>query len=238
VRLLAASAGATTVELRWSRTRGDRVEAGDTRVVKIDAGQYHLLDYIAVPDASSPCANLALRVLAEPVPADAVTPLTVDVWLSQESAAGRRWVHQQVAGKSGTSVPFAFDALRWSADGQPLADSAQKASSVGLQVQGSVLAALRADGQLDVSVKATRTLSFGGVQVKGRGEQDFLSAAGETAEIMLPPAAGRALADALPGGLGPLAPGISVGAGGATVEFARFFSGAHTSLYVQVRPQR
>lgn len=237
VRLLAVSAGGTTVELRWSRSRGEQVEAGDTRVLKIDAGQYHLVDYIAVTDRSSACANLALRLLAEPIPEDSGAPLTVDVWLLHQSAAGRRWVHQQMAGKSGTRMPFGLEALQWSADGRPLADSAQKESSVGLQVQGSVVAALRADGQLDVSVEATRTLSFGRVKLEGRGNQDFLSAAGETAALVLPAAAGRATSDAPPG-LGPLAAGLSVAAGRATVDFARFFDRAKTSLYVLVAPQR
>jgi len=213
VRLVAATASQTTVELRWSRTRGDRVEAGDTRVVTLLPDQYHLVDYVAPPDAASPCANVALQVRANPVPDDSTTPLNIDVWLVQDGAGERRLAHQQVSGRSGGSATaFNLEPLEFSPQGGPLAERRPASQTVGLQVRGTVRAALRRDGFVDVSIEATRRLSFANGQVEGNGQQDFRNRPGETAEIMLPPAAGHV----------------------AALDFARFFQGATTSLFVTV----
>ncbi|MBE3097210.1 MAG: hypothetical protein IMZ44_08795, partial [Planctomycetes bacterium] len=92
VLAVAVSPLQTTLELRWSRSRGtpdDRqVEAGDTRTLTLGAGDYHVFDYVSAQPGSSQCANLILRVLADPLPPIEPQPsLTVDLWLSQEGAA-------------------------------------------------------------------------------------------------------------------------------------------------------
>jgi hypothetical protein len=236
VRMLAGSPTETTLELRWRRSavnQGEmQVEAGDTRTITLGLGEYQIFDYVnAVPNSSSSCTNLVLRVLADPLPQpDPQPPLTLDVWLTHDGKAGQRWVHQRVSGRSGQPLPFHLEALKWSLAGAPIGTDG--APAIGLAVTGTITATLRPAGFLDVSVQAARALTWGRARLTGEGQQDYRCAMGESVAILLPDPRGQASAQIPSVGQTNLADGVVVRDEKTVVDFARFFAGSQTALFV------
>ncbi len=242
-QVLGVSSTATTLQLRWSRSRTiqGRTEAdqGDTRTLTLGLGEYHVFDYVAAaPDSPSSCANLVLRILAEPVPRPDPQPLlAVDLWLVDETDSGQRWVHQQVKGRSGQPLPFRLDALKWSPSGsRSHADAV--GPSIGLDVRGTVNATLRPDGPVDVSIRAARSVTWGGARLSGEGQQEFRCAFGESVAILLPDPVGEAASRSTAAAGAKFAEGVFARGETTVVDFARFFAGRQTSLYVVVSRPR
>lgn len=240
VRMLAGSPTETTLELRWSRARANqgemRAEAGDTRTLTLGLGEYQIFDYVnAFPISSSSCTNVILRVAADALPQPDPQPLlALDVWLAHDGKAGSRWVHQRVSGRSGQPLPFRLNALKWSPAGVPIvADEEQP--TIGLEVSGTITATLRPEGFLDVSLRATRALTWGRARLTGEGQQDFRCAVGESVAILLPDPKGQASAQTTAVGQTTLADGVIVSGERTVVLFARFFAGGQASLHVVVR---
>lgn len=238
--VVAVSAAKTTVQLRWSRSQANQgamqEEAGDTRTVTLRVGDYQNVDYVSAPPGlRSGCSNLLLRVLAEPLPQPDPQPLlTLDLWLAHDGRNGRRWVHQQVHGRSGQPVAFRLDPLAWAPSGAPIKARSDQ-PVIGMGANGTIVATMRPEGFLDVSVQATRSLTWGRTRVDGEGDQDFRCAANEAVALLLPDARGRA-ASAAPVTGTRVAPGVLAGGDKTVVDFARFFGGSETTLYVVVRP--
>jgi hypothetical protein len=238
---VAVSSTETTLELRWTRSGGNQddrqTEAGDTRTLTLGAGDYHIFDYVSAPPGTSSCANVILRVLADPLPPPGPEPLlTVDLWLSQEGAGGRQWTHQRIAGRAGRPLPFRLNALRWSAAGTML-PATTGGPAIGLDVTGTIQATLRPDGFLDASVRVVRGLSWGRARVEGEGEQAFRCAVGEPVAILLPDPKSQAWMRSTGDVTPPFADGVSAQGGTTVVDFARFFAGSHGAVYIVVRRQ-
>jgi len=240
-RILAASPTQTTVELAWRRSRATsdgawEVEVNDGGTVTLRPGEAHVFDYVRAPaGAPSGCRNLLFRVVVEPVLRDAQIPLVADLWLVYEGRGGTRSLRQQVRGLSGQPLVFRFDPLRWSPAGRAVTTTSD-ADTIGLEVSGSLVARLGADGFLDVALRAARRLSWGQAATGGEGSEDFHSAPGEAVAILLPPAKGEASQPARVG-KEPFADGISSRDGKMVVDFARFFANSQVSLYVVIRGQ-
>lgn len=240
--LLDVSPSQTTLDLQWTRFRGNPgqgvAEAGDRRTVTLAPGEYHVFDFVAAPPGSSSCANVVLRLLADPLPAFEPQPaIAVDLWLSHEAGAGTRFTHRRVTGRAGEPLAFRLDPLRWSPAGAPL-PATDSGPAVGLDVSGTIQAVLGPDGFLDASVRVTRRLSWGQGWVQGEGLQEFRCAPGEAVAMLLPDPKGRAALPASAGLALPVAAGVSVEAANAVVDFGQFFAGTQGSLYVVIRPER
>ena len=239
---LGVSPTGTTLDLSWTRFRGNptagRIEAGDRRTITLGPGDYHVFDYVGAAAGDSTCANVMLRVLADPLPPPEAQPaITVDLWLSQDGSAGRRFTHRRIAGTAGELLPFRLDPLRWSPAGAVLPVTGP-APAISLEVNGTVQVMLRPDGFLDASVRLFRGLSWGSSRVRGEGQQDFRCALEEPVAILLPDPGGRAsmpLVDAL---RPPFAAGITTEGSSTVVDFARFFAGTQGAVYIVIHRQK
>jgi len=241
VQAVSVSPTQTTIELQWSRTRGSlgerQPEAGDTRTLTLGAGEYHVFDYVSAPPGVSSCANLFLRVLADPLPQPEPQPLvTVDLWLSQEGRTGRQWTHQRVAGRAGQPLPFQINPLQWSPSGAILRGPADR-SAVGLDVAGTIEATVRSDRFVDVSVRVRRGLSWGRVWVEGDGQQEFRCAIDEAVALLMPQPKGQARIQTVAEVTPPFADGVFAQGDKTVVDFARFFAGSEAVLSIVVRRQ-
>ena len=241
VQAVSVSPTQTTIELQWSRSRGSlrdgQAEAGDTRTLTLGAGEYHVFDYVSAPPGVSSCANLLLRVLADPLPQPEAQPLvTVDLWLSQEGKTGRQWTHQRIAGRAGQPLPFRLDALRWSPTGTILPGPTDR-PAVGLEVTGTIQPTMRPDRFVDLTIRARRTFSWGRSRVEGEGQQELRCAIDEAVAILLPDPTGQARIQTVAELMPPFADGVFAQGDKTVVDFARFFAGTHGALYVVVRRQ-
>jgi len=234
-RVRSISLAQTTIDVTWRRS-GPEGEAArpreHTEAITIDAGQFRVLDYVRAPtDSSSPCVAVQLQLRADPLPRPGEQPaLTYDLWLVHEDARGVRSEHQAVAGTSGRLLNIALPPLAWTSDGENV--GAASPAAITLTVRGQVGATLRADGTVDVSVRAVRAISVGTGEVRGQGQEDFRGVLGETAALLFPPPQRRVLAGTAQESRGALAHGTNPV--GPRIDLERFFRGTRTSLYVRV----
>lgn len=233
-RVVAATEARTTLAISWTRWRQDEQDATGTRTVTLAPGDYHILDFVAAPvGPSSPCANLEIRVSADPVPQDEPRPeLTYDLWLTQEGPLGRRWTHQQVRGRSSDPVTFTLNPLAWSVGGVALFGTAH-VSAVRLTANGTVRATLGPDGFVEVSVKTVRTVSWCKEDLGEEGRQSYRAKLGEAVALILPDPTSIAEVplNACPGATGPA---VQLKGANAVLDFGRFFAGNHASFTIVV----
>ena len=191
----------------------------------------------APADSPSACSGLALRIQAEPrLQAAPVPPerLSFDLWLGYAGPTGPRVVHGRANAESGGSVPLAFEALKWSANGMPVAAD-YEGLALGVDVGGTVRATLQPDGLVDVSLDVSRRFQWGRLKTRGGGRQNFRCATEEVVEIILPDPPSAEASTPLPGGLkGTLADGVTVRGENVFIAPARFLSGGRFSVFIQV----
>jgi hypothetical protein len=237
VRVVAVAPTRTTVELRWRRSRPRAPETavvGDVRTVTLGPGDYHVFDFVTAPPGSTSCANIVLRVLADPLPERLPEPpVTVDLWVAQDDARGRHWARQQVSGRLGGPLSFRLGPLEWALDGTPNSPRSD-GTPIRLDVSGTVQPVLRADGQLDVEVAMIRALSLGRARVTGEGRATFTCAFDEAIAIPMPEARGQSRARVAGQEGSPAAPGVQALGPLTVVDFAQFFTAKPTTLYVVV----
>jgi hypothetical protein len=205
----------TSLDVRWRRT-GPGSESlaseDDTQSVTLEAGEVRLLDYVRDRTGLSRCANVQLQVRADPIPRPGTQPtLAYDVWLVHEGSREPRVVHQTLAAPSGRPVNLDLAPLSWSPDGRTSVVESPS-SRVTMKVRGAITATLRADGTLDVSVRAVRAVSWRENEVRGEGREEYRGAVGETVSLLFPNARGQ----------------------DGDVDLSALFAGTRTSLYVRV----
>lgn len=237
-RVVAATGARTTVAVSWTRWRRDEQDATGTRTVTLAPGDYHILDFVPAPAGPpSPCANLEIRLAADPVPQDEPRPeLTYDLWLAQEGPLGRRWSHRQVRGRSSDPVAFTLDPLAWSVGGVALLGAAD-VGAVRLSANGTIRATLGPDGFVDVSVKTDRTVSWCKQDLGDGGRQSYRARLGEAVALVLPDPTSTAEAP-VNACSEAAAPAVQVKGARAVMDFGQFFSGNHASLTIVVSRAR
>lgn len=233
-RVVAATEARTTLAISWTRWRQDEPDATGTRTVTLAPGDYHILDFVPAPvGPSSPCANLEIRLAADPVPQDEPRPeLAYDVWLTQEGPLGRRWTHQQVRGRSSNPVTFTLNPLAWSVGGVALFGTAD-VSAVRLTANGTVRATLGPDGFVEVSVKTVRTVSWCKQDLGEEGRQTYRAKLGEAVALILPDPTSIAEVP-LSACSSATAPAVERKVASAVMDVGRFFVGNHASLTIVV----
>ena len=240
--IVAVSATQTTLDIRWARSRRDQSgvheEDGETARLTLASRDWRLLDYVRAPaDSPSACSSLALRIQAEPrLQAAPVPPerLSLDLWLTYAGPTGPRVVHRRANAESGGSVPLAFEPLRWSANGTPVAAD-YEGLALAVDVGGTVMASLQPDGLVDVSIDVSRSFQFGQLKTRGGGRQSFRCATDEVVELILPDPPSAEASTPLPVALkGTLADGVTVRGENVFIAPARFLSGGRLSVFVQV----
>ncbi len=233
-RVLAATEARTTLAVSWTRWRRDEQDATGSRTVTLAPGDYHILDFVPAPGGPpSPCANLEIRLAADPVPQDEPRPeLTYDLWLTQEGPLGRHWSHRQVRGRSSDPVTFTLDPLAWSVRGVALTGTAD-VSAVRVTANGTIRATLGPDGFVDVSVNTDRTVSWCKQDLGDGGRQSYRARLGEAVALVLPDPATTA---AVPVNVcsNVAAPAVQLKGARAVMDFGRFFSGNQASLTIVV----
>jgi hypothetical protein len=232
VSVLAVSAASTTLELKWARSDPGSAATPVVRTVTLAPGEYHLFDYIAASaDASPTCANLTLRVLADPVPQSDPQPLlSYDLWLEYQGPHGPRWSHRRVEGLSTRPIRFTLEPLCWSDDGKPVR---QRPDAIELSVVGDLRATLSADGYVDVSISALRKLTWNTFGRGDQGREEYRARLGESVAILLPEPEGRLGAPSTDSSRGGSDTNVPRG-----VDVGRFFSGSRVSLYVVIHRAR
>jgi hypothetical protein len=160
--------------------------------------------------------------------------LTFDLWLAYAGPTGPRVVHEHASAGSGGSVPLTFEALKWSANGTPVAAD-YDGLALGVDVGGTATATLQPDGLVDVSLDVSRRFQWGQLKTRGGGRQSFRCATDEVVEIILPdPPAAEASTPLSVALKGTLADGVTVRGENVFIAPARFLSGGRLSVFVVV----
>jgi hypothetical protein len=233
-RVMATTEARTTLAVSWTRWRQGARDGSGARTITLEPGDYHILDFVPAPaGSSSSCANLEIRLSADPVPQDEPRPqLTYDLWLSQEGPLGPRWSHQQVRGRSSDPVRFTLTPLAWSVLGVALPDTADQ-RAVRLGVKGTIRATLDPAGFVDVSLSADRTLTWCRYGGGDGGRQSYRARLSEAVALLLPDPTGAAEVP-VTACSDSTAPAVQRKGTRAVMDFGRFFTGTHASLTIVI----
>lgn len=235
VRVIGVTATETTLDLSWRRSRPDGEEPAvgeDGRIVSLEAGSPRVLDFVRALDPRANCSNLVLQVRADPLPRPGPQPsLVYDVWLVAKGPGQNRSIHQSAEAPSGQPVPLRLEGLTWSPDGK-LLESTPSTPAVRVTATGTLVGTLAPDGSVAVSVRLSRSVSWGATHLRGEGRVEFRSGVGETISLALPTPNGRGITSMAERPT--VVRGAPSASNAATIDFARVFRGTEFSLYIRV----
>jgi hypothetical protein len=209
------------------------VGRGRQRVVLREA-QTCPLDLARTPDPAQGTVLVQVSVAPYDPPERARQWLTYDLWLVHDAASGERLIrHQQVVGRHGELIEFRLLPLCWSLTG---AAANSSDAGIGLDLSGRLRGRVLDDGTLSVGLDVRARLAFGAGSTTGTVTRSLAMTPGETVALVLPqPTASLSGLAPLPHPPDRLAPGITIGADRASIDFAQFFAGSRTSLLLEVR---
>jgi hypothetical protein len=184
----------------------------------------HIIDFVESSDQSCGTANMVIEVLGALIvsPEAAQRLLSYDLWLTRHDASGREWTrHEAWTTRQGERAEFRFRPLSWTTTS--LVPSLKIDETVAEEVFGSIRGRVRADGQLEVSLAATRRMVHGrGSTGEEGGLKVFTVRAGEAVSIELPPPRGRSARNA--------------GGSRTLLDYQELFKGHTTALVLTVNP--
>ena len=212
--------------------------AGDTRVLRLSAGQRHVLDFVQSDDADSPQVNLLVEVEAGRATAPSERAvLDYDFWLVHEDRSGTKTTrHLSYGGFQGEKMPFAFAPLGFALDGTPATDAGS--SPVSVSVNGGLTGRLRPDGDLDVVVDTEAWMACGSGRTGGGGAKTYVARIGETVSVEVPTAFGWCTIAGVQGVPSHAKSGVTATGAGLRVSSREFFEGDRFSILVTVKRMR
>lgn len=240
---LPAEFGRVAFDVAWERleagTRGDhRPVAGGRRRIELREGARHVLDFVAF-GAGSAYQNAVLQIElgVEEDPALAGERLRYDLWYRHREPNGAETARRFAsAGLQGETVEFRFVPLRYGVPGARLGDGS--GVDTILEISGTVQGRVRADGTIDLELRASRWVDAepagsprrGGIGDGGSKQLNLRP--GETVSLVLRAPGGtagvsRSGASADHSGSG--APRMEV-----NVDMQEFFAGHEDSLILTV----
>jgi hypothetical protein len=206
-RVLEASTDRLVLSASWKRfvrgSDGTPIQSASQEVPRLllREGDRVLLDFAPLP--GSRCfRNAALELTARPKedPARVARQIAYDLWLVHEAAGGKKTsARTQLTGRQGEQLPFAFARQKLPA----VAGGGTAGPELQVEITGRVRGRERNDGSVELSLDASRVLSYvasdgsndGGI---GDAGQKIVSVRpGESIRVELPdPARGPAARDA------------------------------------------
>jgi len=208
--------------------------AGDRRIIKLQQGTRHVLDYIPVAAADSKITNAIVEVQAAPIedPAVAGIKLDYDLWVEEQTADGARTNRRvELTGRQGEKVPYRFDPASLHLDTRPGSDGS---SPFKFFLDGNIVGRLARDGSIQLALSIGQSISsHGGYRLT----KSFSLKEGETISIELPVQKGR-ISGMLAAGANIVNPraGVAISDGGrVTVDLEQYYSGTKVSLILTVR---
>jgi len=240
VQVVSIELDSVSFELDWQRmvsADDKRQVAGDRRIIKLQQGARHVLDYVPVAAADSKITNAIVEVQAAPIedPAVAGIKLDYDLWLEEQNAGGARTNRRVVlTGLQGEKVPYKFDPVSIRLDTQPGSDDH---SPFKLNINGSIVGRLAQDGAIQVALSTRQIVSAQGGGGGYGGTKSFSLKEGETISVELPIQKGR-ITGVLAAGVNIVSPkaGVAISDGGhVTVDLEQYYTGTKVSLILTVR---
>jgi hypothetical protein len=236
-RLLRVSFETTELSITWRRYepagRGGGAGPGDTRVLRLSAGQRHVLDLVQSGSPTSALANLFVEITAARTEdARDLVIMEYDFWLVHESGSGKKTTSHQSYG-SYDSAKAAFDSLTFGFDGSLVPGGAN--GPVAVSITATLTGRLRPDGNVEVTLGTEAWLQCGAGRSGGAGVKEFIAKEGETVSVELPASFGSCTVTGT-GVVPPGArPGVTATGDGLRVSSPEFFDGDRFSLLVRVR---
>jgi hypothetical protein len=236
-RLLGISFESVDLSVTWRRYepagRSDGAGPGDTRVLRLSAGQRHVLDFAPSDSPTSELANVFVEISAARV-ADArdVVLMEYDFWLVHESRSGKKTTSHQSYG-SYDFAKAAFNPLKFGLDGGVVPDGMD--APVAVSVTATLTGRLRPDGNVEVTLATEAWLQCGDGRSGGAGVKEFVANDGETVSVELPESFGYCTVPGtvvVPPGA---RPGVTASRDGLRISSRDFFDGDQFSLLVRVR---
>jgi len=236
-RLLAVSFETIQLSVTWRRhepgTSRDGAGPGDTRVLKLGAGQRHVLDLAHSDSATSDLANVFVEIVAARAEEDRERPLLeYDFWLVHDSRSGKKTTAHQSYG-NWDFAKAAFNPITFGLDGSIVPDGSN--GPIAVAVSAQLTGRLRPDGNMEVTLGTEAWLQCGQGRSGGAGVKEFVAKEGETVSIELPASLGSctvAGTAVVPPGA---RPGVAATLDGLRVASREFFDGDRFSLLVRVR---
>lgn len=236
-RILAVSFETIHLSVTWRRyepgARSGGAGPGDTRVLKLGAGQRHVLDLAQSDSPTSDLANVFVEIAAARAEEDGDRALLeYDFWLVHESRAGRKTTSHQSYGNY-DFAKAAFNPLTFGLDGSIVPDGSN--GPIAVAVSAQLTGRLRPDGNVEVTLGTEAWLQCGQGRSGGAGVKEFVAKAGETVSIELPGSLGSCTVAGTSVVPADARPGVAATLDGLRVASREFFDGDRFSLLVRVR---
>ena len=153
-RLLAVSFETVHLSVTWRRyepgASGDGAGPGDTRVLKLGAGQRHVLDLAQSDSPTSDFADVFVEITAARAEEDRERPLLeYDFWLVHESRSGKKTTAHQSYG-NWDFAKAAFNPITFGLDGSIVPDGSN--GPIAVAVSAQLTGRLRPDGNVEVTL--------------------------------------------------------------------------------------
>ena len=239
LRLQAVSFEAVELSVTWKRedprSRAGGPGAGDTRVIKLSAGERYVLDLVQSDSPGSNLVNLVVQLEASRADdSPDRTMLEYDFWLVHEDRTGKKTTeHRSYGGFAGTKMSVDFAPLVFGLDGALVRGGS--GAPFAVLVKAQLTSRIRPDGRIEVTHYTDKQLECGGGFSSGSGEKEFVAQDGETVGVELPAFLGWSVLPefrTVPPGA---RPGVTSTPKGLRVSEREFFEGDRFSLVVRVR---
>ena len=231
---VAIGADGGQIQVDWKRFEaGIEKRKGSSRVT-LRFGESRLLDFVS--STGGDCTNATVRVTLNPPPAQyGVAPVVAyDLWLVHNEANGsERLRHLTTFGRSGETIRFGFDPMRWTASGEYTEQAAK--DDLYMFVTGTATSHLLPDGNIELTLRAAREFRTTIWLLASEGTKVVTTTDGEPFKLALPGAVGKLKLVARTGLSRVSARWMTTLDNDPAVDLRSFFEGTQTSLVITAR---